>query len=88
MKNLHPTNKLSTKFLSEKFLVDERQGSKVRVHSKDSGKSYERNVAHLKKVSAPSQMGESSETPEHLEPTVAERRCSKRIRKLTALYKA
>lgn len=40
MRNLHPTNKLSTNFLKEKFTVVERNGSNVRVRSMDTGKSF------------------------------------------------
>ena len=50
MRNLHPQNKLSTDFLQEKFQVDERNGSDVRVKSLNTGKSYNRNVSHLKKL--------------------------------------
>lgn len=38
MRNLHPTNKLSTNFLQEKFLVVDRNGSNVKVQSTDTGK--------------------------------------------------
>ncbi|XP_058456697.1 uncharacterized protein K02A2.6-like [Malaya genurostris] len=50
MRNLHPTNKLSTNFLQEKYLVVERNGANARVRSADTGKTYDRNVSHLKKI--------------------------------------
>jgi hypothetical protein len=50
MRNLHPTNKLSTNFLKEKFQVVERTRSNVRVKSLETGKFYDRNVSHLKKI--------------------------------------
>lgn len=50
MKNLCPTNKLSTNFLKEKFTVIDRQGSNVTVESKDTGKTYDRNTSHVKAV--------------------------------------
>lgn len=37
MRNLHPTNKLSTNFLKEKYLVVERNSSNVRIQSMDTG---------------------------------------------------
>ncbi|XP_055528733.1 uncharacterized protein K02A2.6-like [Wyeomyia smithii] len=49
MKNLVPSNKLSTNFLKEKFTVLDRNGSNVTIQSNDSERQYERNVAHLKK---------------------------------------
>ncbi|XP_053698503.1 uncharacterized protein K02A2.6-like [Sabethes cyaneus] len=49
MKNLLPSNKLSTNFLNEKFTVLDRNGSNVQIQSNGSGKIFERNIAHLKK---------------------------------------
>lgn len=60
MRNLHPTNKLSTDFLKEKFVVEDRNRSNVRVKSLESNKSYDRNVSHLKKV-----LGSHTEQEEH-----------------------
>lgn len=54
MKNLLPTNKLSTNFLKEKFTVIDKQGSNVKVRSNESGKTYERNISHLKLLPSPS----------------------------------
>lgn len=54
MKNLCPTNKLSTNFLKEKFTVIDRKGSNVTVQSKETGKTYDRNVSHLKSIVEPS----------------------------------
>lgn len=88
MKNLHPSNKLSTNFLAEKFVVENRNGSKVRVRSTDTGKSYDRNVAHLKKVSAQSENDESDETQDHQAEPIGERRYSERIRKPRVRFEA
>ncbi|XP_055645153.1 uncharacterized protein K02A2.6-like [Toxorhynchites rutilus septentrionalis] len=80
MRNLHPTDKLSTNFLREKFIVEQRQDSKVKVKSTETGRTYDRNVSHLKKVSDPS---EKNEQPLELVPkeaTCAQRR-SERVRK-------
>lgn len=41
LRNLNPTNKLSTSFLRDKFLVVDRRGTNVRVRSMDTGKSIE-----------------------------------------------
>lgn len=54
MRNLLPTNKLSTNFLKEKFTVIDKQGSNVKVRSNDSGKTYDRNTSHLKLLPSPS----------------------------------
>ncbi|XP_065094887.1 uncharacterized protein K02A2.6-like [Ochlerotatus camptorhynchus] len=54
MKNLLPSNKLATNFLKEKFTVLSRIGSNVTVQSNDTGKKYDRNVSHLKRLSLPS----------------------------------
>lgn len=62
MKNLLPTNKLSTNFLKEKFTVIDKQGSNVTVRSSDSGKTYDRNISHLKLLPSPSSEMVGSET--------------------------
>lgn len=49
MKNLLPSNKLSSNFLNEKFTVLDRNGSNVTIQSNESGKKFDRNVSHLKK---------------------------------------
>lgn len=88
MKNLHPTNKLSTNFTAEKFIVEEREGTKVRIRSKDSENSYERIVAHLKKVSIHSKKNESAEaSEEQVEPVVAGRRYPERDCRSQPCYK-
>ena len=67
-KNLNPTNKLSTNFLNEKFLVEERNGTDVRIKSMETGKLYNRNVSHLKKIGDHPEGNRSgkSETPDSL----------------------
>lgn len=65
MKNPLPSNKLSTNFLKEKFTVLNRKESNVTVQSNDTGKKYDRNVSHLKKLPQPSDYTESlSNMPE------------------------
>lgn len=49
MKNLLPSNKLSTNFLNEKFKVLDRNGSNVTVQSTESGRKFDRKVTHLKR---------------------------------------
>lgn len=62
MKNLLPANKLSTNFLNEKFTVIGRNGSNVTVESNDTGRTYDRNTSHLKKVNdGPSSCSTQSE---------------------------
>lgn len=80
MRNLHPTNKLSTNFLKEKFLVAERNGSNIRVQSLETGKSYERNVSHLKRILDSPDETEEVEIPLNIPVNDAPRR-SERLRK-------
>lgn len=61
MKNLCPTNKLSTNFYKEKFTVVDRQGSNVTVKSRETGRTYDRNTSHLKTISDP----ETTEVNDH-----------------------
>lgn len=49
-KNMKKQNKLSTNFLKEKFSVIERKGSCCTIKSLETGKEYERNTSHLKKI--------------------------------------
>ncbi|KXJ77544.1 hypothetical protein RP20_CCG007238 [Aedes albopictus] len=53
MRNLLPANKLSTTFNPKPFTVVSRSGPRVTIEDPDNGKSYDRNVAHLKKVIEP-----------------------------------
>lgn len=82
MKNLHPSNKLSTGFLAEKFVVEERNGSNIRVKSSDTGKCYDRNVSHLKKVSTSPETIPHEETDTRGQTAMrSSRRCPERTRK-------
>lgn len=47
------SNKLSTTFEHEPYVVTERKGSQVTIRSKD-GAEYKRNVAHVKRYHRPS----------------------------------
>lgn len=58
MKNLLPTNKLATNFLDEKFVVIDRRGTNVTIQSKETGRIYDRNTAHLKLL--PTSFGEEA----------------------------
>ncbi|XP_062538348.1 uncharacterized protein K02A2.6-like [Armigeres subalbatus] len=53
MQNLLPGNKLSTTFNPKEYTVVHRSGPRVTIEDQATGKSYDRNVAHLKKVSEP-----------------------------------
>ncbi|XP_055632603.1 uncharacterized protein K02A2.6-like [Toxorhynchites rutilus septentrionalis] len=53
MQNLLPGNKLQTTYNSKKYVVMSRSGPRVTVEDPVSGKSYDRNAAHLKKVIDP-----------------------------------
>lgn len=55
MKNLHPKNKLSTIFGAERYEVMKTVGSTVMLKEEESGKLFERNVAHVKKAVADSE---------------------------------
>ncbi|XP_038108270.1 uncharacterized protein LOC119770359 isoform X2 [Culex quinquefasciatus] len=52
-------NKLTTTFNPTKFTVVDRSGGRVTVSDQENGKTYERNVAHLKRVvDPPADLGE------------------------------
>ncbi|XP_055604269.1 uncharacterized protein K02A2.6-like [Uranotaenia lowii] len=53
MQNLKPGNKLLTTFSPKQYLVLSRSGSRATVEDLQNGKSYDRNVAHLKKIVQP-----------------------------------
>lgn len=55
MQNLLPGNKLSTTYNPKQYIVVSRSGPRVTVEDPQNGKSYDRNVAHLKKVVEPEQ---------------------------------
>ncbi|XP_058827099.1 uncharacterized protein K02A2.6-like [Topomyia yanbarensis] len=50
MKNLLPGNKLQTTFDPKEYKVVDRLGPRVTIEDPLNGRSYDRNVAHLKKV--------------------------------------
>lgn len=60
MKNLVPANKLTPNFSPSECLVLGKDGSRVTVQDKESHKTYQRNVVHLKKVIP--QTGDSIDT--------------------------
>ncbi|XP_055633366.1 uncharacterized protein K02A2.6-like [Toxorhynchites rutilus septentrionalis] len=51
MQNLLPGNKLPTTFNPKEYVVMHRSGPRVTIEDPATGKSYDRNIAHLKKVS-------------------------------------
>lgn len=51
MQNLQPRNKISPTFYPDKFKVINKNGPRVEIQNSASGKIYERNSAHLKKIS-------------------------------------
>lgn len=71
MQNLLPSSKLSTTFNPKQYTVLSRSGPRVTVEDHQTGKSYDRNVAHLKKVVEPEESPtgtpvDSSENQEQL----------------------
>ncbi|XP_062702035.1 uncharacterized protein K02A2.6-like isoform X1 [Aedes albopictus] len=50
MENLVPGNKLTTKFNPTKFKVVNRSGARVTIEDHETGKVFDRNVSHVKKV--------------------------------------
>lgn len=50
MKNVLPGNKLTPTFNPKVMTVAAKQGSRVTVQNNETGKSYDRNSSHLKKV--------------------------------------
>lgn len=61
MQNLLPGNKLTTTFEPTEFEVVDKCGARVRVQNKQNNRVYERNSAHLKRVST----AEPEATPEN-----------------------
>lgn len=51
MQNLLPGNKLSTTYNPKEYVVTHRSGPRATIEDPGTGKSYDRNVSHLKKVS-------------------------------------
>lgn len=50
MQNLLPKNKLSTTFNKTKYTVVSRSGHKATITDSETGRTYERNLAHLKRL--------------------------------------
>lgn len=50
MKNVLPGNKLTSNFAANEYTVVDKKGSRVTVEDSTSGKTYQRNSSHLKKV--------------------------------------
>lgn len=50
MKNLLPGNKLQTTFGPKEYKVIDRSGPRVTIEDPENGRSYDRNVAHLKRI--------------------------------------
>lgn len=85
-KKMLKENKLSSNFGREQFEITKRTGTKAELKSMETGKTYQRNVAHLKRISKetePHEIGTSIEekSTEHPDPpttviesTVRERR--------------
>lgn len=62
MQNLLPSNKLATTFGKAKYKVLERKGHRATVENQDTGATYERNIAHLKKIDIPAASSCSTRT--------------------------
>ncbi|XP_058828130.1 uncharacterized protein K02A2.6-like [Topomyia yanbarensis] len=69
MQNLLPGNKLQTTYNKTKYVVVSRSGSRVTVEDPISGKSYDRNVAHLKKITDPVETSPSLSSSRENEPS-------------------
>ncbi|XP_062539057.1 uncharacterized protein K02A2.6-like [Armigeres subalbatus] len=65
-KRITKENKLATNFGSELYEVVRRNGSEAEIRSKESGKIYHRNVAHLKRLIQETDRS-SAERQEHME---------------------
>lgn len=68
-KRIIKENKLATNYGSELFEIISRNGTEVQIRSKESGKVYTRNVAHLKRFveGAGTECQESNETMDQTE---------------------
>lgn len=53
MQNLTPGNKLSTTYIPTEYTVLGKQGSRVTVQNEETGKIFQRNSAHLKRIGHP-----------------------------------
>ncbi|XP_062538124.1 uncharacterized protein LOC134206423 [Armigeres subalbatus] len=62
MQNLTPGNKLSTTYGQAEYTVLDKEGSHVTIQSDATGKTFQRNTAHLKKIDQPieGEVGECS----------------------------
>ncbi|XP_029733197.1 uncharacterized protein LOC115269042 [Aedes albopictus] len=72
MQNLTPGNKLSTTYGPAEYTVLSKEGSRMTVQNESTGKIFQRNSAHLKKISLPVQgeQGEGSvvSSPPQIQP--------------------
>ncbi|XP_055604888.1 uncharacterized protein K02A2.6-like [Uranotaenia lowii] len=71
MKNLLPGNKLTPAFDRQEYTVVQKRGPRVTIRNKDTGKIYERNVTHVKRVpdsEALTDASKSSEAPTTEDP--------------------
>lgn len=62
MQNLNPENQLSTTYAPTEFTVLNKEGSRVTVKHNESGKVFQRNSAHLKRIVQPPE-GDSGPEP-------------------------
>lgn len=74
LKNLLPQNKLSPNFLPTEHEVIDKTGARVTVRNTETGKVYQRNSAHLKRISSTPGHGQAELEPESItqEQDVAE----------------
>ncbi|XP_055600154.1 uncharacterized protein K02A2.6-like [Uranotaenia lowii] len=64
MKNLLPGNKLTSNFGPSPFVVSRKIGSRVEIKNKSTGKVFERNSSHLKRVVDSEVVSSNDSTPE------------------------
>lgn len=58
LKDMHNTGKLNTPLINEQYKVIRKEGPRVTVESKESGRRYDRSSAHMKKIEVDSSDGE------------------------------
>ncbi|XP_055622078.1 uncharacterized protein K02A2.6-like [Toxorhynchites rutilus septentrionalis] len=56
MQNLNPENKLSTTYVPTEFTVLDKEGSRVTVQNDETGRVFQRNSAHLKRITHPQEI--------------------------------
>lgn len=72
-KRITKENKLSSNYTAEKFQIINREGSEAEIRSMETGATYRRNIAHLKRIEEPVQaenLAPAESPPEANQPLV------------------